>query len=83
MARKYRHECERCGLTAELERVGRFSDDSFLELHHDYFDLEWQLRQAQARRHLAETRLELAIERIEALKAIVNELLDEKAGVPF
>ena len=40
MAKKLRHECERCGLAAEFERVGKFRDDDFLELWHEYHHLD-------------------------------------------
>ena len=83
MRAKVRHECERCGLVAELERAGRFGDVSYLELLQDYFDIEWQWRQDRARRHLAETQLAMAYERIDQLRALVNELPDPVPDVEF
>lgn len=38
MPPKYRHECERCGLVAEIERAGRFRDEDFQEVLHELFD---------------------------------------------
>lgn len=40
MPTKLRHECERCGLAAEFERVGRFRDEDYQELWRDYMRLE-------------------------------------------
>lgn len=93
MRPKVRHECERCGLIAVLERAGRFRDEDFLELLHDYFDLEQEHRQVQALRHLAESRLKAARERIDQLRELVNMLPDpvpeievidaDEEGLPF
>lgn len=93
MRPKVRHECERCGLEAVLERAGRFRDEDFYELLQDYFALEIELRQAQALRHLAETRLARARERIDQLRELVNMLPDpvpeieaidaDEEGCPF
>lgn len=40
MPPKLRHECERCGLVAEIERAGRYRDDDFLEVLQERFDYE-------------------------------------------
>lgn len=83
MAAKFRHECQRCGLVGELERVGRFGDESYIELLHDYWAMEQAFWKECALRHLAETRLDRAYERIEQLRALVNELPDPVPDVEF
>lgn len=92
MPRKVRYSCERCGLTAELVRAGRFRDEDFYELLQDYFTLERILGREQAMRHLAASRLSAARERIDQLRELVNMLpdpipevdaVDEEAGCQF
>lgn len=41
MAKKLRHECERCGLAAEFERAGRFRDEDYRELFQEYQQLDF------------------------------------------
>ena len=73
MPPKLRHECERCGLVAELERAGRYRDADYLELFHEYMALEQDLKiEMMCRATLAERVAQLAIER-DALKAQVLE----------
>ena len=48
-------ECERCGHQHTVERAGRFRDEDFYELFHDYSDLE-----AESKRVIARLELELA-----------------------
>jgi hypothetical protein len=43
------HTCECCGALSLIERAGRFRDDDFVELLHDYLDLEREYRTAKAR----------------------------------
>lgn len=83
MRHKVRHECERCGLVAELERAGRFRDEDVYEIHQDYYALEAELRQMRALRHLAETRLAAARERIDQLRELVNSLPDPVPEIEF
>ena len=85
MPPKLRHACERCGLEVVLERAGRFRDEDFYELLHEYFALERQLADVTGR-YLA------ACERIEQLRELVNmlpdpvpevEAQDEESECPF
>jgi hypothetical protein len=76
VAYKLRHECERCGLAAEFERAGRFRDQDFYELLHEYFALEQEFaRQAN--------KLSAARTRIEQLRELVNMLPDPVPEVEF
>lgn len=81
--RKVRHQCERCGLEAVLERAGRFRDEDFYELLQDYFALERILGKEQAMRHLAESRLAMARSRIDQLRELVNTLPDPVPEIDF
>ena len=81
MPPKLRHACERCGLEAVYERASRFRDEDHHELLHEYLELEQSLRQAQALRHYAETRLERARERIGQLQALVNAAPDPEPEI--
>lgn len=65
-------ECERCGQVHTVQRAGRFSDDDYIELHHDYMALERQYRADIAR---LEMKLAAARERVEQLRALVNTLV--------
>lgn len=57
MRAKLRHECERCGLIAEFERAGRFTDDDFYEVFHERMDLEARLRERARSLHETAKRL--------------------------
>ncbi len=62
------HVCERCGLQHIIKRAGRYPDDLFLEVWHERFQLEAEvkaLRRALLREQLAHsnTREYLEIER--------------------
>ena len=83
---KLRHECERCGLIAELERAGRFRDDDYIELLHDYFDLERELNLMIFSLHGARDARDLAKARLHWLQnpVIDIELQPEiQTEVPF
>lgn len=80
MRAKYRHECEHCGFVAELERAGRFRDEDVYEIHLHY---EQELRRERVLRHLAESRLAAARERIDQLRELVNWLPDPVSDIEF
>lgn len=73
MVAKVRHQCERCGLEAVLERAGRFRDEDYHELLQDYFALE---RGAGVYRHYAEGKIASLRERIEQMRELLNMLPD-------
>ncbi len=80
MAPKIRAACERCGLEAVFERAGRFRDGDFIELLHDYFALEQELKYENAcRRMLAERIAQLVAERA----ARVEHVDQDAEGCPF
>ena len=64
-------ECERCGQEHTVQRAGRFSDDDYLELHHEYMALERQYRADLA---LLQMKLAAARERVDQLRELVNTL---------
>lgn len=45
MVAKIRHQCERCGLEAVLERAGRFRDDDYYEMFQEHMELDAAHRQ--------------------------------------
>lgn len=81
MPPKLRHECERCGLVAEIERAGRYRDEDYLELFRAHMELDQAMRGVQALRHNAEARLKAALLKIADLEALVPEPEAEK--LPF
>lgn len=80
-------QCERCGQITEVQRASRFSEEDYLELLQEYFELEWRLKILQEKLKIArgeywqevKTRMGLEIERYEQILA-AQEALHEKAG---
>lgn len=66
MPPKLRHACERCGLEAVFERAGRFRDEDFVELLHEYFALEQQLDFAHRRINLLRERVQQLVRQRDA-----------------
>lgn len=80
MAAKLRHECERCGLVATIERAGRFRDQDFYELLQEHFALE---QHAQTYRHYAEAKIAGLQARIDDMRELLNMLPDPVPEVKF
>ena len=70
LARQPLH-CDRCGHDMTVHRGGQIRYDDFLELWHDYFALEQELRTELAR---CEARYDAARERCESLRWLVGQL---------
>ena len=77
MRPKLRHACERCGLEAVFERAGRFSDEDYLELLHEYFALEHDHQLTLAALSGARAGRDMAKARLHYLKNPVMDLLIE------
>ena len=77
---KLRVDCERCGLTAHVERAGRFRDEDFYELLQEYFALE---HHHSVRVHYLAAKLAAARERIEQMRELLNMLPDPVPEVEF
>ena len=80
MPPKLRHECARCGLIAEFERAGRFRDQDFYELLHEYWALE---QHVAVRLHYERARLDAAHNRIDQMRELLNMLPDPVPEVEF
>lgn len=81
MVAKVRHECERCGQEAVLERAGRYRDEDYVELFRAHMELEQAMRGVQAIRQRTEHELARAREEIESLRALIPQ--PEPEGCPF
>lgn len=46
MRAKFLHTCERCGLQEALNRSGRYSEEDYLELWHEFMALQAEHRRA-------------------------------------